>query len=106
VVDPYELEKATEAFVTAIQRKGPSVIVLRRLCAIEARRRGLIEKPLRVDPEKCTGCLTCIKTTACSALHPNEKRKVEIDPEVCNGCGVCAKVCPTDAIGLGGCTNG
>jgi indolepyruvate ferredoxin oxidoreductase alpha subunit len=100
VVDPYDVEKATEAFVEALQYNGPSVIVLRRLCAITAIRRKAIGKPLVIDEEKCTGCMTCVKTLSCSALVPVGK-KVRINPDVCIGCRICAAVCPVKAIGEG-----
>ena len=105
VVDPYDLERTTDAFVEALKSEGPSVIVLRGLCAITARRRKLIGKPLKVNLEKCTGCMTCIKSTACAALLPSEG-KVEISPEACTGCGICEKICPLDAIGPGGGNSG
>ncbi|MGQ9788232.1 MAG: indolepyruvate ferredoxin oxidoreductase subunit alpha [Candidatus Hadarchaeaceae archaeon] len=97
VVDPYDVEKTTEAFVEALKYNGPSVIVLRRLCAIIAIRRKAIGKPLVIDLEKCTGCMTCVKTLSCSALVPIEG-KVKINPDVCIGCHICAAICPVKAI--------
>jgi len=97
VVDPYDVEKATESFVEALQHKGPSVIVLRRQCAITAIRSKAIGKPLVVDAEKCTGCMTCVKTISCSALIPTDG-KVKIDPDACIGCHICEVICPVKAI--------
>lgn len=97
-VDPYQLEEAIKAFVDALSTKGPAVIVLRRLCSLEAKRRRLAKRPLYVDLKKCTGCLFCIKTLACPAMRLTPEGKVEIDSEQCVGCGLCAKICPLSAI--------
>lgn len=105
VVDPYDLDKATQAFVEAMETEGPSVIVFRRLCSILARRRKLVGKPFEVNLEKCTGCMVCIRTTACPALVPTEG-KVKIEPEACIGCGVCAKICPSSAMSSWGGSGG
>ncbi len=97
VVDPYDVEKTTAAFVEALQHNGPSVIVLRRMCAITAIRAKAIGKPLVVDADKCTGCMTCVKTISCSALIP-EGKKVRINPDACIGCHICEVLCPVKAI--------
>jgi indolepyruvate ferredoxin oxidoreductase alpha subunit len=97
VVDPYDVEKATEAFVEALKHKGPSVIVLRRQCAITAIRAKAVGKPLVVDVEKCTGCMTCVKTISCAALVPVDG-KVRINPDACIGCHICEVICPVKAI--------
>ncbi|MBN1304648.1 MAG: FAD-dependent oxidoreductase [Anaerolineales bacterium] len=61
-----------------------------------------------VDPEKCTGCLTCVRI--CPFGVP--KMKVDlvgvggiqgaayIEPAVCQGCGSCSSECPARAIQL------
>lgn len=61
-----------------------------------------------VDPEKCVGCLTCVRTC------PFEIPKIEsdqfgvgqilgaayIEPTLCQGCGTCTAECPAKAIQL------
>ena len=105
VVDPYDLKRTKEAFIEALQEKGPSAVVLRRVCSLVARRRGMIGKPSAVDPEKCTGCQLCIRTLSCPAMGLTNDGKMVIDPTTCMGCGVCAQICPFDAITPGGAEN-
>jgi heterodisulfide reductase subunit A len=63
-----------------------------------------------VDPEKCTGCLTCVRT--CPFGIPSMRQDVAgvgglggsawIDPARCQGCGTCTAECPARAIQLEG----
>lgn len=98
VVDPYDLEHTKEAFIEALKEKGPSAIVLRRVCSLVARRMGLIYNPSLVDLEKCTGCQLCVRTLSCPAMSITADGKMVIDPTTCSGCGVCAEICPSNAI--------
>lgn len=61
-----------------------------------------------VDPEKCAGCLTCVRV--CPYSVP--KMRIDlcgagkiagaayIEPATCHGCGICAGECPAKAIEL------
>jgi indolepyruvate ferredoxin oxidoreductase alpha subunit len=102
VVDPYDLQHTKDAFIKALKEKGPSAIVLRRMCSLVARRMGIIEKPSTVDLNRCTGCLLCIRTLSCPAMSIADDGKLMIDPFTCVGCGMCAQICPFDAITSGG----
>ena len=61
-----------------------------------------------VDPEKCTGCLTCVRV--CPFEVPIIKPDLVgvgdimgaayIEPAVCQGCGICSAECPAKAIQL------
>ncbi|MBM4423178.1 MAG: FAD-binding protein [Chloroflexi bacterium] len=61
-----------------------------------------------VAPEKCTGCLTCVricpyhvpKITANITGVGNIIGAAYIEPAICQGCGICASECPAKAIGL------
>jgi indolepyruvate ferredoxin oxidoreductase alpha subunit len=103
-VDPYEYKATERAFKEALDRDEPSVIITKRPCALlpEVRR---TYQSLRVDPDKCVACYTCIRT-GCPALRKNPDKlyektgrpKSDIDPLLCTGCELCAQVCPTGAI--------
>jgi len=52
----------------------------------------------KVDPEKCTGCGTCVEICPFGAPQKNEENKVEIIAAICKGCGDCGASCPENAI--------
>ncbi len=70
VVDAFDLPKLIDVMEKAINFKGPSVIVARRLCSIldqrEKRRAGEKTVPYVVDPEKCVAGTA----PACQATCP------------------------------------
>jgi heterodisulfide reductase subunit A len=61
-----------------------------------------------VDPEKCVGCLTCVRT--CPFEIPEVRGDMlgvgdlvgaaYIEPALCHGCGTCTAECPAKAIQL------
>jgi|GEM_PF-2020666 len=57
-----------------------------------------------VDEEKCSSCMTCVRTCPYRAARMNENWKAEILSEKCAGCGSCVAVCPSRAIELKNCT--
>jgi len=101
VVDPFDLNATTEAVIAALNFNGPSVIVSRRMCALDARRKGIIESLATIDSEKCTGCLACVRLIGCPALVLGPDKKIAVDKLQCNGCNLCAAVCPYHAITAG-----
>jgi len=54
----------------------------------------------RVDPLKCTACMTCVKVCPYGAPTMNGSQKVEIQGAKCMGCGSCVAACPAKAIQL------
>jgi heterodisulfide reductase subunit A len=54
-----------------------------------------------VDPDKCSICLTCVRTCPFEAPSIDKKHVAEIDKTKCRGCGMCVAACPAKAIKLG-----
>ena len=119
IVDPYDLEATSAAVLRGLQRSmdrrsdadsaaGVSVILAQRECAIQARRRGVAERRVVVDPEACILCRRCVQVTGCPALGLSfaetgdgspGRQVIAVDPALCNGCGLCVSFCPPQALG-------
>jgi heterodisulfide reductase subunit A len=60
----------------------------------------------RIVPERCSGCLGCIKVCPFQAITFNDKKFVaEVNPVLCKGCGACSAACPSEAPTLMGFDN-
>lgn len=104
IIDPYQSNKAIDAIAKTIEYPGVSVIVSRRECALQTKRRKIRFPQRKVKIDKCTGCRICLSSLACPAMifHPkdaNSKAYMEIT-SACFGCGLCEFTCPVDAIGV------
>jgi heterodisulfide reductase subunit A len=53
-----------------------------------------------VDPERCSACLTCMRSCPYHAPYTDEEGKAAIDIPLCLGCGLCVGLCPSQAIDL------
>ena len=57
---------------------------------------------VKVDPQKCRTCLTCIRVCPHGAIRllqvDTEKEVAQISDLACEGCGICAAICPAKAI--------
>ncbi|NIA19007.1 MAG: indolepyruvate ferredoxin oxidoreductase subunit alpha [Xanthomonadaceae bacterium] len=96
-LDPYNLQEVEDTLRAELANPQLSVIVVQAPCVL----RYKVSKPaLKVDPEKCTGCKSCLRVScnALSLIEEDEKSYVEIDQNLCVGCTVCAQVCKFDAI--------
>ncbi len=50
-----------------------------------------------IDPEKCTGCETCVDVCPSGAIEMNEGIAV-VDADLCVDCESCVDECPAEAI--------
>ncbi len=101
-VDPFNLKKAEETFIEALQYDGVAVVIAKHPCAAmitdrERRRKG-IHITFNINQNKCTRCMVCVKDFACPAIYVGRDDSVHIDPALCDGCGVCRQVCLEKAI--------
>jgi len=54
----------------------------------------------QVTQEKCSACLTCVRTCPYEAPFIGTASKAEIRVQACQGCGMCVGICPSKAIEL------
>ena len=102
VIDPYDVENSIKTLMKAIDCLGVSVVIARRECALQAKRRKKNTVKYVVNKEKCTGCRLCLNELACPAMvfsPKNEKSKAYMSiNSACTGCGLCESICPVGAI--------
>jgi NADH:ubiquinone oxidoreductase subunit F (NADH-binding)/Pyruvate/2-oxoacid:ferredoxin oxidoreductase delta subunit len=58
--------------------------------------KGLIQ--YYIIPEKCTGCLVCLRNCTSNAISGAKREVHLINPQICTRCGVCMNVCKFDAV--------
>lgn len=91
VVDPLDLKACNAVVKEELAAEEPSVIITRRPCVLLKSVKKL--PPLRVNPDKCTGCSACMKI-GCPALAMKDG-KVVVDEMLCvgSGCDLCVQMC-------------
>ncbi|MCF0114165.1 MAG: indolepyruvate ferredoxin oxidoreductase subunit alpha, partial [Erysipelotrichaceae bacterium] len=89
VVDPYNLAESDRVVKEELAAEEPSVIISRRPCALlKSVKRG---EPIKVNPDKCKSCKSCMKL-GCPAIS-FKNGKAHVDTTQCFGCNVCAQLC-------------
>ena len=94
IADPADLASLEAAIKEEIAAEEPSVIIVRRPCALLKCVKH--KPPFHVDAEKCKSCKMCMKL-GCPAVKI-ENGKATIDTTLCVGCGLCQQMCKFDAI--------
>jgi indolepyruvate ferredoxin oxidoreductase alpha subunit len=103
VEDSNNLKKMIEKLEKAVKAEGVRVFISRHTCSLvelnEFKAKKIIPPIVKVDPEKCKGCLICVNKFGCpSIIFDEEEKKACIQQESCKGCEVCIDVCIHDAI--------
>ena len=93
-VDPYNIEQTENALKECIKIDAPSVMVVKRACALKVRNAGFALSVIKQD--KCMKCGSCLKIGCPAIIKKNDVYM--IDKSMCYGCGICRQVCPFDAI--------
>lgn len=94
ITDPADLAGLEAALKEEIAADEPSVIIVRRPCALLKCVKH--KPPFHVDTEQCKSCRACMRI-GCPAIR-FEDGKAAIDPTLCVGCGLCQQLCKFDAI--------
>jgi indolepyruvate ferredoxin oxidoreductase, alpha subunit len=106
VIDPNNQKETRNAIKEELAKDGPSVIIAQSPCVLFKRANIKATSALKVDPEKCEGCKSCLGLN-CPPISwkkgvtkEGSKRKgiSFIDETLCNGCGLCEQVCKFGAI--------
>jgi indolepyruvate ferredoxin oxidoreductase, alpha subunit len=102
-IDPYDLPETYETLKKAAEEEGVTLVVASKPCFLMASRQEVelfTPVEVRVDEEKCNGCMICINDFGCPALvYEGQKGKVHIEDLSCVKCGLCAQICKRGAIG-------
>ncbi len=93
-VDPFDLGGCKTALEEELAAAEPSVIIVKRACALLKEVKPL--PPVKILPDKCKKCGACLKL-GCPAIVSGEDHPY-IDRTLCTGCGLCKDVCKFEAI--------
>jgi indolepyruvate ferredoxin oxidoreductase, alpha subunit len=93
-VDPYNLAETDKVLKTCLGIEGPSVIVVKRACALKVRDADFALSV--VNQDKCRKCLACLKIGCPAIVRKNDV--IMVDKSMCFGCGICRQVCSFGAI--------
>jgi len=103
VEDSNNLKNMIDKLEEAVKAKGVRVFISRHTCSLvesnEFKSKEIVPPIVKVDSEKCIGCLICVNKFGCpSIIFDQKEKKAKIEQDTCRGCKVCIDVCIHDAI--------
>ncbi|MHA2007332.1 MAG: indolepyruvate ferredoxin oxidoreductase subunit alpha [Promethearchaeota archaeon] len=103
IVDSNNFPEMVDKLEEAVKASGVRVFISRHTCSLiemnEFRIRQINPPIVKVDREKCKGCLICVNKFGCPAIIFNDGvKKAVIEQENCRGCKVCIDICIHNAI--------
>jgi indolepyruvate ferredoxin oxidoreductase alpha subunit len=103
IEDSNNLPKMIEKLEQAVKADGVRVFISRHTCSLveinEFKLKQIVPPTIKVDPDKCKGCLICVNKFGCpSIFFDEEEKKAIIEQDTCRGCKVCIDVCSYNAI--------
>ncbi len=96
-VDPFDLAAAEAALREETSADEPSVIIVKRPCALLKSEISKRRPPVVIDSEKCRRCRACMRI-GCPAISFKKETGAVIDRTLCVGCGMCEQLCAFNAI--------
>lgn len=97
-VDPYQIEDFEQKFVSAINRDGNGVIIVKKECLVKYKpsKTGICV----INQDSCLKCKACLQIScpALEILEDNQGEKIHIDEDLCIGCKLCLSNCRNGAI--------
>ena len=86
-VDPYDLDATDKAMKACLAINAPSVIVVKRACALRCRDQEFALSV--VNQELCRQCGSCLKIGCPAIVKKGEV--ILVDKSMCFGCGICGR---------------
>ena len=107
-INPFNIKETRTIMKEELSKDGPSLVLSSAPCALLRSKQDEKVTPLRIDPDKCTGCKLCLRL-GCPAISwknfedlpdtsiQKKTKKQEgiatIDSSLCNGCTLCEQLC-------------
>ena len=103
VEDSNDIPMMVKKLEEAVKAKGVRVFISRHVCSLievsQLRKQQITLPVVKIDQEKCTGCLVCVNQFGCPAImFDADNKKAYIDQSTCRRCETCIEVCPSKAI--------